>query len=171
MKYHVLILVNIFVILCCVVVLYLDATFGYAYNQLLILFFALAKLIFFIGYGYKNLLRFAAIDLSYHKFLAFISLNILVIIFSFTADFFCLYQVDATSFEGIDARGGMAEAAFNFFYFSFLIFSNIGITTILPLSIVAKCLTIFETTLSFITIIFMLSDFISLKQSLTNNAR
>ncbi|MBY0426305.1 MAG: hypothetical protein K2Q22_11760, partial [Cytophagales bacterium] len=58
------------------------------------------------------------------------------------------------------------ELLFKFFYFSLLIFANIGIVKIVPESMLAETLVIFETILSFVTIIFILSDFLSLKESL-----
>src|ERR1700739_4254238 len=91
-----------------------------------------------------------------------------MIIFSFSIDFLCLYQVDKTSFSGMLPHATFFDRFFDFFYFSLLIFSNIGMASILPETITAKSLTMFEAILSFVTIIFILSDFISLKESLTS---
>jgi hypothetical protein len=60
---------------------------------------------------------------------------------------------------------------FEMLYFSVLGFTNFGYDRILPQSATAKFLIALELIMSFITIIFMLSDFISLKESLANSRK
>ena len=169
MKYKHIIIENTLVILFGILIFYLDILeFNRLYNKGLILFFSLFKTIFFLTTGFKKIMQFTRLDLGYHQFLIFISIYTLMIIFSFMVDFLCLYQIDRTSFTGIPYGAGFWEKVFNFFYYSFLMFSNIGMATILPETIVAKSITMFEVILSFVTIILFLSDFIGLKKSLTN---
>ena len=47
-------------------------------------------------------------------------------------------------------------------------FSNLGMATILPETTAAKSITMCEVVLSFVTLIFILADFISLKESLSD---
>ncbi|HKC69796.1 MAG TPA: ion transporter [Bacteroidia bacterium] len=169
MKYKNIIIENALVILFGILIFYLDTLeFNCAYNKGLILFFSLFKTAFFLTTGFKKIMQFTKLDLGYHQFLVFISIYTLMIIFSFMVDFLCLYQIDRVSFTGIPYKAGFWERVFNFFYYSFLMFSNIGMATIIPETIVAKSITMFEVILSFVTIILFLSDFIGLKKSLTN---
>ena len=169
MKFKDIIIESILVILFGVFVFYLDdREFKGAYIKILIFVFALLKTGYFLASGFKKIVRYTKLNLSYYEFLLFLGLNIVMIIFSFTVDFLCLYQIDASSFSGINVHSGLFERMFDFFYFSLLIFSNIGMATILPETIAAKSFTMFESVLSFVTIIFILSDFISLKESLTS---
>lgn len=169
MKFKDIIIENILVILFGLLIFYLDdREFKDAYSLALIFLFSLFKTGYFLASGFKKIVRFSKLNLSYYQFLAFIGLNIVMIIFSFSIDFLCLYQIDPVSFSGIAAHSNVFERLFDFFYYSLLIFSNIGMATILPETIAAKSLTMFESILSFVTIIFILSDFISLKESLTN---
>jgi hypothetical protein len=169
MKYKSIVIENVLVILFGVLIFYLDnLEFSHAYNKGLILCFSLFKTVFFLTTGFKKIMQFTKLDLGYHQFLVFISINILMIIFSFTVDFLCLYQIDRASFSGIPDGAGFLERAFNFFYYSFLMFSNLGMATILPETTAAKSITMCEVVLSFVTLIFILADFISLKESLSD---
>lgn len=55
---------------------------------------------------------------------------------------------------------------FEFGYFSVLNFSFFGYGDITPATIPAKIIVLTEIVLAFLTVIFILSDFISLKESL-----
>ncbi|MGZ3866691.1 MAG: ion channel [Bacteroidia bacterium] len=168
MKLKEIILENLSVIFCGVLIFFLDdREFNDAYNKVLIFLFCLLKTGYFLGAGFKKIVRYSKLDLTYYEFLTFIGLNVVFIIFSFAIDFLCLYQVDPSSFSGIAKGAGFAEKLFDCFYYSLLIFSNIGMATILPETLAAKSFTMFESILSFVTIIFILSDFISLKESLS----
>jgi hypothetical protein len=169
MKYKNIIVENVLVILFGILIFYLDILeFNRLYNKGLILFFSLFKTVFFLATGFKKIIQFTRLDLGYHQFLIFISIYTLMIIFSFMIDFLCLYQIDAASFIGIPYKADLWERMFNFFYYSFLMFSNIGMATILPKTTIAKSITMFEVILSFVTIILFLSDFVGLKKSLTS---
>lgn len=169
MKFKDLIIENLLVILFGVLVFYLDdKEFKDAYNKVLIFLFCLFKTGYFLASGFRKIVRYSKLNLTYYQFLMFIALNIIFIIFSFAIDFLCLYQVDPSSFSGISKMATLPEKLFDCFYYSLLIFSNIGMATVLPETIAAKSFTMFESVLSFVTIIFILSDFISLKESLTN---
>ena len=63
---------------------------------------------------------------------------------------------------------GASSAAvfFDCFYYSVLNFSFFGFGEILPQTAAAKIVTLLEVVLAFFTVIFLLSDFISLKDSL-----
>ena len=54
-------------------------------------------------------------------------------------------------------------------YFSLLNFSNFGFGDVVPLSIFGKTIVTIEIIISFVTIIFILSDFVSLKESFAKN--
>jgi hypothetical protein len=65
-------------------------------------------------------------------------------------------------------RAGLGEPRilFDCFFYSLLNFTFFGFGDITPQLIPAKLVTLMEVTLAFFTVIFLLSDFISLKDSL-----
>jgi hypothetical protein len=105
-------------------------------------------------------------DVAYHKFLILVAYNMAEITVSFAIDFYCLYRVDAGSFDGIDPALDTPSLLFECFYFSVLNFSFFGYGDITPQHIPAKAVMLLEVITAFSTVIFLLSDFISIKESI-----
>ncbi|TGL59492.1 ion transporter [Leptospira sarikeiensis] len=135
----------------------------------LILILAGFKSWYFFVKGFRRISEFSGLDLKYYEFLVFIAFNISVIVISFGFDYLCIYKTDMGSFSGLPKDLEYPSLFFKFIYFSLMIFTNIGIIKIVPENTEAEILVIFEAILSFITIIFILSDFLSLKESLVTS--
>lgn len=133
---------------------------------IIIFIVAMAKLSFFIKSNYSKLLKFSKINISYFSFLLFVAINILLMVFSFAIDYFTIYIIDPTSFSGVEDAITIPRQLFKFFYLSFLLFTNMGVANVVPVTMAAECMVMFEAIISFITIIFILSDFANLKESL-----
>jgi hypothetical protein len=131
-----------------------------------VLALAAAKTVFFGVENIGQLRRAAERNTPYHQFLMLMLMNIWQVITSFALDFHLLYLLDDTSFASINPQLDGAALVFEFFYFSGLNFMFFGYGDITPQTIPAKLLTLTEISLAFVTVIFLLSDFISLKESL-----
>jgi hypothetical protein len=122
------------------------------------------------GYYFAETLRHlqeaTAADLAYHRFLVLVAYNMAQITLSFAIDFYCLYQIDPTSLNGIDPGLRGAELAFECFYFSVLNFSFFGYGDITPNHIPGKIVMVLQVVTAFATVIFLLSDFVSMKESM-----
>lgn len=149
----------------------LDRQFGVLarYTQWVVVVIGLGKVIFLVWQSVRKIFEVVGNDIPFHQFLVFMCLNVLTVTFSFGVDFFCLYAVYPASFTGINPNFNFVELAFEFCYFSVLGFTNFGYGEILPQTIPAKVLIMTEDLLSFMTIIFVLSDFVSLKESLADS--
>ncbi|PJZ26106.1 ion transporter [Leptospira hartskeerlii] len=161
----------VFIISLGILLIFLDEIeFAGLEIKYLILILAGFKSSYFFIKGFRRISEFSGLDLKYYEFLVFIAFNISVIVLSFGFDFLCIYKTDLSSFSGIPQNLGYPSLFFKFVYFSLMIFTNIGIIKIVPESTEAEILVIFEAILSFITIIFILSDFLSLKESLSGSS-
>lgn len=125
-----------------------------------------AKASFFFVENLQEILRATAKDIPYHKFMALMLVNMAQIILSFGLDYWCLLAADARSLGSINPEFTRPELMFECLYFSFLNFTFFGYGDITPQTIPAKLVTMMELLLAFFTVIFLLSDFISLKDSL-----
>lgn len=114
----------------------------------------------------RQLFDAARRNLAHHRFLVLMGVNMSQMILAFALDFHLLHRLDAASFTGVAAGAGMAESLFDFLYLSTLNFSFFGYSDILPQTVPARLVNLTEILLAFFTVIFMLSDFISLKESL-----
>jgi hypothetical protein len=126
----------------------------------------IGKIFFFITNSYKKLIHITRANMTYFGFLVFVSMNIFLMVVSFSVDYFCIFTIDPASFSGVEDAHTIPAQIFKFFYLSFLLFTNMGVANVVPVTMPAECMVMFEAIISFITIIFILSDFVNLKDSL-----
>lgn len=159
------------IVLLGVLLVLLDVTTALApaLTAWLVVLVALAKTSFWVRFAIRRIIDVAARDIPFHQFLVFMVINVLMVTFSFGVDFFCLIWVAPESFTGIPADFGVGLRLFECYYFSVLNFTNFGYGEILPRTIPGKLLVMVEDLLSFFTIILILSDFVSLKESIQSS--
>ena len=127
---------------------------------------AAAKTSFFFVENLQQILQATAKDIPYHRFMGLMLVNMVQIILSFGLDYWCLMSADRGSLSSFRPEFTPPELVFECLYFSFLNFTFFGYGDITPQTIPAKLVTMMELLLAFFTVIFLLSDFISLKDSL-----
>lgn len=132
----------------------------------LLITISLSKTLFFGMENIRQLFEATRCNQAYHRFMLIMLVNMTQIILSFGLDFHCLYTVNPLSFSVEPLQTMSAEAVFEFVYFSTLNFTFFGYGDVTPQTIPAKFITMTEIVLAFVTVIFLLSDFISLKESL-----
>ena len=132
---------------------------------------ALTKTTYFFVENLQHILLATSHEIPYHRFLALMGVNMAQITASFALDFFLLEAAETESFSGFVAGLGEPRILFDCFFYSVLNFTFFGFGDITPQSIPAKLVTLMEVTLAFFTVIFLLSDFISLKDSLRSKGR
>jgi ion channel len=133
---------------------------------LMVLAAAFAKTVFFFVENLQHILMATQDDMPYHRVLGVMGVNMAQITLAFALDYWCLETAEPASFSSIDPTWTQAEQVFEFFFFSVLNFSFFGFGDVTPQTIPAKMVTMMEVLLAFFTVIFLLSDFVSLKDSL-----
>ncbi len=132
----------------------------------LIVVLSWSKTLFFGIENLQQLLHASQKNMAYHHFMLLMLVNMSQIILSFGFDYHCLQRINGESLGGINPEFTQAELVFECVYYSLLNFTFFGYGDITPQTIPAKLLTMTEITLAFVTVIFLLSDFISLKESI-----
>lgn len=127
---------------------------------------AIAKTAWFLTENLQHILLATSQEIPYHRFLGLMGVNMMQVTLSFALDFWILESAERGSFSGFDAALSSAQVFFDCFVFSVLNFTFFGFGDILPRTVAAKIVTLLEVVLAFFTVIFLLSDFISLKDSL-----
>ncbi len=173
MKYNDLIFKYAMIMIFGIIIFYIDEKdfFDYTLTLFLIDILALIKSILIVYLSYKKIVHITEHDIPYHVYLRFMLINIFLVILSFTVDYICLYKVDHHSFIGLHKNFNYPELIFEFWYFSVLNFSFFGYGYLMPISVASKFVVLLEVLLSFTTIFFVLSDFVSLKDSLSNRLK
>jgi Ion channel len=139
--------------------------------SLIVLAIAWAKTAFFGAENLQQLLRASNENMPYHRFMVLMLVNMLQIILSFGLDYHCMHTINPGSFSSISMQYSQPELIFEFVYFSSLNFTFFGYGDVTPQTVLAKLLTITEIMLAFVTVIFLLSDFISLEDSIRPGTR
>ena len=124
------------------------------------------KTLYYLFETLRHLAEATSTDLAYHRFLLLMSYNMAQITLSYALDFYCLYRIDPTSLTGIDPELHGLELLFECFYFSVLNFSFFGYGDIIPAHVPGKIVMLLEVITAFSTVIFLLSDFVSMKESM-----
>jgi len=135
-------------------------------RQWIITFISFTKTIFFLVYNYRKITEVSRDNIPYYDFLVFICLNVLLIIFSFAVDYTCLYWINERSFSDIPLNLTFDKVFFEFIYLSMLSYTNFGFAEIMPTTGFAKLLIMLQDIISYAMTIFILADFVSLKDSL-----
>lgn len=132
---------------------------------------ACCKVAYILYSTYKKILEAVQNNILFHNFLLFVLANMTLAISSFAADYWNIYAIAHTHFQGIDENFVVFEQIFECLYFSMLTYSYFGYGEIMPMTIPAKILVMMEVGLAFLTMIFVLADFIGLKESLKTNIK
>jgi hypothetical protein len=127
---------------------------------------AAIKSFYYFAENLRHLQDATATDLAYHRFVVLLAYNMAQITISYALDFYCLARIDRSSLSGIDPDLKGAELLFECFYFSVLNFSFFGYGDITPAHIPGKVIMLLEVVTAFSTVIFLLSDFVSMKESM-----
>ena len=122
--------------------------------------FALIKTIYFTFFTFKQVNKSIRQCHSFGQLLWIFGLLVLLIIFSYAADYSCIAAANTGSFQGFNTSDNMGYLSFlfEFFYFSVVTFAAIGYGDIVPLTYPARILVIMEIAQSFVLIVFGLSN-------------
>jgi hypothetical protein len=127
---------------------------------------AALKTCYYYAENLRHIQEAASTNLPYYRFLMLVAYNMAQITISYALDFYCLEQIDHDSLSGIKPDLAGAALLFECFYFSVLNFSFFGYGDIIPANIPAKLVMLMEVVTAFATVIFLLSDFVSMKDSM-----
>jgi hypothetical protein len=132
----------------------------------LVVIWAVLKTAYYFGESLWHLVQATASDLAYHRFLLLMSYNMAEVTISFAIDFYCLHQLNPANFSGIHESLTGTSLMFECLYFSILNFSFFGYGDITPATVPAKVVMLLEVVTAFTTVIFLISDFVSMKDSM-----
>lgn len=125
-----------------------------------VIFLALVKTTYFTFFTFSQVNKSIKQCHSFGQLLWVFGLVVLLIIFSYAADYACLVAANTSSFWGIKPLSSFnyVEYLFETFYFSVVTFAAIGYGDIVPVTIPAKILVMMEIGQSFVMIVFGLSN-------------
>ena len=105
-------------------------------------------------------------ELRFDVFARFTVMNVLLMVFSFAIDYYCLFQINPESFRGAISTDNMGEGLFSFMYFSISTFTTAGFGDISPVGSVARFFVTCQLGLSWLVTILVIGNAAHLHQSL-----
>ena len=157
----------IVVILLGVIIFLLDyyEQIGPLANEITLFLLTIGKSAYFIFLTFRRIRKTLETEFFYHEFLSFIVYYVLLIILSFAVDFYCLYRIDATAFQGIQQRQTILDEFVTFAYFSIATFTTVGFGDIFPRSTSAQIFVSAEVMLAFFFNILIIANIIQIRES------
>lgn len=137
-------------------------------NELLLLCISLLKSSYFIYYVFDRIKMTAHKEFYYHEFLSFISSSVLLIVISFSVDFYCLFRIDIDAFSGIVSARNIFPEFINFFYYSISVFTTAGFGDIKPNSTTSQVLVSAELMIAFFFTILFIANISHIRESYKN---
>lgn len=135
-------------------------------NEIVLFLLSVGKSGYFIFVTFSRIKKTLETEFFYHEFLSFIIYNILLIIFSYAVDYYCLFRIDATAFQGIMEHQSILKEFVTFVYFSITTFTSVGLGDIFPHSSSARIFVSSEALLAFFFNILIIANVMHLRESL-----
>lgn len=126
----------------------------------LVLLLAFFKTLYFTFFTFRQVNKSIHLCQSFRQLLSVFGILIVLIVFSFAADYTCLNAANNSSFRGLETASGSGYLVnlFEFTYYSVVTFVSVGYGDIVPRSTPAKLISMIEIGQSFVMIIFGLSN-------------
>lgn len=156
-----------FIVILCLLVEYwvVKSNDSILFSFSIIILCMILKIGYIITQSFKSIIGIVKKGTAYHQYLLYVSFIAIIITASYGSDFFALQLLAPDSFDGMEGITNEFEVFFKMFYLSLLLFTNLGVADISPASTYSEILVMSEGIIAFVSLIFMLSDFTSLRES------
>lgn len=124
------------------------------------------RMLFTLFWVLKLIFEHVKQGVDYHIYLVYLFTAIVILILSFAFDYFFIYQIDNQSFKGLNHVHHLGEVFFRLLFFSTLFFTMQGTLQIVPKSNLAEVYVLLEALVTYISFIFFLSNFSSLRHTI-----
>ncbi len=135
------------------------------FRELVLSVISLAKSVWFLRFVVRRIRKDAQQEFIFHEFMAFIGLTVLLYVFSYAIDFYCLYQIRPDAFKGLPATPDLLDDFLTFFYFSVTNFTTAGLGDVIPKATSARLFVALELIVSFFFSIFVIANLSMLRES------
>lgn len=124
-------------------------------SEYLLFVISLTKATYFIYLVFKTIKDTADKKFYFKDFITFAVVSILLVIISFSIDYYCLFRINPGGFSGIIPKENLLTEFISFFYYSISVFTTAGFGDIKPNSTSAQVVSMELMIAFFFTILFI----------------
>lgn len=137
-------------------------------TELFLFVISIVKSVYFIIFVFKTIKNTAHKDFYFHEFMSFAVISILLVIISFSIDYYCLFRINPGSFSGTIPKANIITEYISFFYYSISVFTTAGFGDIKPNSTSAQVFVSMELMIAFFFTILVIANISHIRKSYTN---
>lgn len=116
------------------------------------------KAAYFIYFVFNTIKETAHKEFNFHQFMSFIVVSILLVIVSFSIDFYCLFRIQPGSFAGLIQKSSIITEFVTFFYYSISVFTTAGFGDVKPNSTSAQIIVSMELMIAFFFTVLVIAN-------------
>lgn len=128
---------------------------------------SLTKSSYFIYLVFKTIKDTADKEFYFKDFITFAVVSILLVIISFSIDYYCLFRINPGDFSGIIPKENLLTEFISFFYYSISVFTTAGFGDIKPNSTSAQVFVSMELMIAFFFTILFIANISHIRSSYT----
>ena len=135
-------------------------------NEIILLTICIFKSSYFIWFVFQQIKKTTNKEFYFHEFMSFIAVSILLVIISYSIDFYCLFRIQPESFSGLIPKENILTEFITFFYYSISVFTTAGFGDVKPNSTYAQIFVSTELMIAFFFTILVLANISHIRESL-----
>lgn len=134
-------------------------------SEVVLFAISLFKSAYFIYFVFRTIKETAHKEFYFHEFMSFVVIAILLVITSFAIDYYCLFRIDPSAFQGLIQKENIATEFLSLFYYSISVFTTAGFGDIKPNSSSSQVFVSTELMIAFFFTILVIANISHLRSS------
>jgi len=133
-------------------------------NEIILFIISIFKASYFIRTVFHQIKETSKKDFYFREFMSFVVVSILLVIVSYSIDYYCLFRIDPDAFSGLN-KSNIGTELVAFFYYSISVFTTAGFGDVRPHLTTAQILVSTELMIAYFFTILVLANILLLRES------
>ena len=134
-------------------------------NEIILFAVSIFKATYFTRFVFGQIKETAHREFDFHEFISFVVVSILLVIISYSSDYYCLYRIDPNAFSGLISMSNIGTEFITFFYYSISVFTTAGFGDIRPTSTTAQIFVSTELMIGYFFTILVFANILLIRES------
>ncbi|MCW3110693.1 MAG: ion transporter [Segetibacter sp.] len=134
-------------------------------NEIILFALCIFKASYFTRFVFGQIKETAHKDFYFHEFISFVVVSILLVIVSYSFDYYCLFRINPNAFSGLISRSNIGTELITFFYYSISVFTTAGFGDVRPTSTIAQIFVSTELMIGYFFTILVFANILLIRES------